>query len=180
MLHIICSWVRVSEVALLRGKERDVAVDTGWEEPPHHRLLPCPPGPHAPWEHNGGDGDAALLPTKHKSKGGKQERSGEPTLREAKLGVRRGKHSKALDQESRQGEAAHPADVGESTNILHGKATERGDGGCGRRKEGKFPVTGTGQGGLSAARAGEGLTGCHGRGDEQNYHLPKRSESMRT
>lgn len=29
MLHIICSWVRVSEVALLRGKERDVAVDTG-------------------------------------------------------------------------------------------------------------------------------------------------------
>lgn len=32
--------------------------------------------------------------------------------------------------------------MGESTNILLRKAAEQGDGGCGRRKEGKFPVMG--------------------------------------
>lgn len=68
------------------------------------------------------------------------------------------------------GEHKHPA--------LESSRTDNG--GCGRKKEGKFPVTGTGQGRLSAVRAEEGLTGCHGRGYKQNYHLPERSESMRT
>lgn len=74
-----------------------------------------------------------------------------------------------LIQHGCEGEHKHPA--------LESSRTGRGS--CGRRKEGKFPVTGTGQGRLSAVRAGEALTGCHGRGYKQNYHLLKRSESMR-
>lgn len=125
------------------------------------------------------EGDTALWPTKHRSKCGKQEHSAELTLFEAKLGVRRESTAKPqcrnlnrvrqLIQHGCGGEHKHPA--------LESSRT--GNGGCGRRKEGKFPVTGTGWGRLSAVRAGEGLTGCHGRGYKQNYHLPKRSESMR-
>lgn len=66
---------------------------------------------------------------------------------------------------------------GETTNILLRKAAEHGDGGYGRRKEGKFPVMGLGQGRLSAVR---GLDRMSRERVQQNYHLPKRSESMRT
>lgn len=44
------------------------------------------------------------------------------------------------------------------------ESSRTGNGGCGRRNEGKFSVTETRQERLSAVRAGEGLTGCHGRG----------------
>lgn len=57
--------------------------------------------------------------------------------------ARRGRHSKGLGWGSREGEAAHPARMCIlSTGILRGKAAERGAGGCGGRKEGKFPVRG--------------------------------------
>lgn len=117
---------------------------------------------------------------KHRAKRGEQEHRAELTWFEAKLGVRRREsrakpHSRNLSrvrqlmQHGCEGQHKHPA--------LESSTT--GSGSCGRRKEGKFPVTGTGQGRLSAVRAGEGLRGCHGRGYKQNYHLPKRSESMR-
>lgn len=72
--------------------------------------------------------------------------------------------------------------MGESTNILHGKVAERGTVAVegGRRKEGKFPVMSAGWRRLSVVRAREGFTRCHGREYEQNYHLRRRSESMRT
>ena len=125
-LQIICSLVRVSSAALLRWKERDTAVDTASEEPPRHRALPCPPGAHVSWEHKDGEGEVALLLTKRKSKGGKQEHSGELTAVEAELGVRRGKHSKASARESQQGEAACPAQMwGRAQTSCSGKQQNR-------------------------------------------------------
>lgn len=72
------------------------------------------------------EGDTALWPTKHRSKCGKQEHSAELTLFEAKLGVRRGKHSKAPVQESQQGEAAHAARMwGRAQTSCSGKQQNR-------------------------------------------------------
>lgn len=58
---------------LLRWKERDMVVEAPSEEPPRHRVLPCPPGAHVSWEHKGGEGKAAPGLTKCKPGSGEQE-----------------------------------------------------------------------------------------------------------
>lgn len=89
-------------------------------------------------------GHTALQPSKQ-GQSGEQEHSAELTLFGAKLGVSRGKHSRDQLQQSQQGEAAHPARMwGRAQTSCSGKS-RTGNGSCGRRKEGKFPVIGAGK-----------------------------------
>lgn len=124
MLRIVCPSVRVSLVALLRWKEGM------WLWIPH-QSSPC--GPMGHMHHGnkkatkGNQRGPALLWKKSKSKGGTQEHSGELRLYfEAGLGVRRERHCEASVWVVAGGGSTSSADVGESTNILHGKVAERG------------------------------------------------------
>lgn len=160
------------------GKKRTwSSVATASESPPQHSVL-CWQLGHTDHGNTRAGRRHSTPANKHRAKRGKQEHRAELTWFEAKLGVggestakphsRNLSRVRQLIQHGCEGQHKHPA-----------LESRTGSGSCGRRKEGKFPVTGTGQGRLSAVRAGEGLTGCHGRGYKQNNHLPKRSESMR-
>ncbi|EOB04260.1 hypothetical protein Anapl_06273 [Anas platyrhynchos] len=111
------------------------------EQPPRHCVLPWPLGAHASWEQKDREGQLALLRTKSKSKGGKQEHSGKLMVFEAELGGLGGEsvakpECESLNRERQRiqcgcgGEHKHPAR----------ESSRTGHGGCGRRKEGKFPV----------------------------------------
>lgn len=96
---------------------------------------------------------------------------------QAEPGARRGGHGEGSGWGHESHGSSSSADVGESTGILRGKAAERAPVAVEGGRKGNSQL---GAGSLSAVRAGEGLTGCHRRGYKQNYHLLKRSESMRT
>lgn len=68
--------------------------------------------------------DTANQPTKHRAKSGKQEHRAELVWFEAKLGVRRGKHSPTPGISTGRGSSSS-TDVRESTNILLWEAAEQ-------------------------------------------------------
>lgn len=122
---------------------------------PQPCVLCCQLG-QGPRQHHGGE-ETQHCPTRHRAVR-KAEHSAELAVSEAKLWVSTAKprsrnpnRVRQLTQHGCEGEHKHPA--------LESSRTGRGS--CGRRKEGKFPLTGTGQGRLSAVRAGEASTGCH-------------------
>lgn len=111
------------------------------EQPPRHCVLPWPPGAHTSREQKDREGQLALLRTKSKSKGGKQEHGGKLTVFGAELGGLGGESVAKPECESLNGERQRiQCGCGGEHKHPARESSRMGHGGCGRRKEGKFPV----------------------------------------
>lgn len=101
-----------------------MVVATASEDPPHHRVLYCLLG-HMDHGNTTAGRRHSTLANKAQVKVWKAGAQCRADI-EAKLGVRREKHSKAPVQESQQGEAAHPARMwGRAQTSCSGKQQNR-------------------------------------------------------